>query len=190
MPAPGASIPVGGAGATGAVTATLEIAAGVSVTTLDWTVIGPYSYSGTVEIGDARSIEFVAGGIEAAAGYTLSLSGTDSNSDYCTGSSMPFAVIAGASTPVSLVATCTVATDAALSAEVVSGSVAVDAGVSLVKQPPYQCPGIASFSVTPAAVVMGQPVQLAVTTVGPTPAIRWTASGAYLGSDNATEGTF
>ncbi len=79
---------------------------------LDWSISGPNgAYSGRVYFGDAQSIEFVVGGIEAGSGYTITLSGTDRYGLPCTGTSTPFAVKAGAITGAPVVIECLVPVD-------------------------------------------------------------------------------
>jgi hypothetical protein len=99
-------------------------------TSLDWTIDGPHVYSGTVHLGDAQSIEFVAGGLAEGAGYTVTLRGTDRAGDACSGTSPPFAVSAGAVSFVALEITCTMATDATAPADVTTGGVEVDATIA------------------------------------------------------------
>jgi hypothetical protein len=181
---------------TGSVGMHLTIGPGLNLYALNWTITnGTNSYSGTVQIGDAQSIEFVAGGILAGGGYTVTLTGNDSAGDFCQGSSATFSVAASATSFTTLVITCTQATDATAAATVDTGSVAVDAGVVLVAQGAYQCPGISSFSISPAEILAtGQTAQLNVATVGPAPtSIQWTASGGAGGgfsNPNAANPTF
>ncbi len=73
-----------GHGDVGSVGMHLTIGNGVHVNKLNWTISnGTNTYSNTVNITDdagneAQSIEFVAGGIQAGGGYTVTLSGFDS----------------------------------------------------------------------------------------------------------------
>ncbi len=100
-------------------------------TSLDWVISGPSGYySGTVYFGDAHSIEFVAGGIQAGTGYTMTMAGTDRYGNPCSGTSAPFAVLAGQVAGTSLVLTCDApGPDASAAADVTTGSVGVDAGI-------------------------------------------------------------
>jgi hypothetical protein len=168
----------------------LTIGNGVSVTQLTWTISnGTNSYTGTVPIGDAGSIEFVAGGIQAGSGYVVALSGADTNSDPCTGTSAAVTVSPGATSSATVIVTCVVPTDAALAADVGTGSLAVDAGVVLVNQPPFLCPGITSFSISPSEVL---PPQTATLTSLSTPGgggsetVLWTTSCAGAAITNPT----
>jgi hypothetical protein len=63
---------------------------------IDWVITGPGgSYSGTVLLGDAQSIEFVVGGISEGDGYTITLTGIDRDGVRCSGTSGPFDVVPG-----------------------------------------------------------------------------------------------
>jgi hypothetical protein len=95
---------------------------------LDWSISGPAgSYSGRVYFGDARSIEFVAGGIQAGSGYTITLTGTDRDGQSCTGTSAPFTVVAGTVTGAGVLISCP---GSGVQANVTTGGVSVDAGVA------------------------------------------------------------
>jgi hypothetical protein len=148
-----------GTGNTGAVGMHLFIPnSSFTISSLNWTITnGTNTYTGTINMTDdagnaAQSIEFVAGPVVAGSGYTVTLSGSDSNGDPCTGTSPTFTVNAGTSTTAQAVVnvTCTVPTDAAVATTVDSGSVAVDAGVTIVDQTPFQCPGITGVAISPA----------------------------------------
>jgi hypothetical protein len=184
----------GTAGNTGIVGAYLSIGAGVSLTSLDWRISnGGTPYTGTVNIGDAQSVEWVAGGIQAGSGYTLTGTGTDNHGDPCNGGTALFTVVAGATVQVSLSVTCVIPTDAAVAADIETGSVEVDASVTLVGTPPVACPGITSLSINPAEQMAGAPVQLNLMTTGPAPLITWSVSPPGDGSfsnANAPNPTF
>ena len=98
---------------------------------LDWVIEGPAgSYSGTVQFGGARSIEFVVGGINAGDGYAITLSGLDVDGQPCSGTSAKFSVSPGTTTGAGVLIQCATG-DGAAGAPVSSGNVAVEAGVSL-----------------------------------------------------------
>ncbi|HTB77094.1 MAG TPA: hypothetical protein VK762_27805 [Polyangiaceae bacterium] len=98
---------------------------------LDWVISGPGGYySGTVQFGPQHSLEFVAGGIQAGSGYTLTLAGDDRYGDSCSGTSAPFEVFPGEVSGATVVITCSIPIDgAATPAAVMTGAVGVDAGV-------------------------------------------------------------
>jgi hypothetical protein len=185
-----------GQGDLGSVGMHLSIASGINVFALNWTISnGTNSYPGTVNIGDAQSIEFVAGGILAGTGYIVTLSGSDSAGDPCTGASAAVTVVAGATSSATVVVTCTSATDASIPADVGTGSVAVDAGVVLVGQAPFLCPGINSLAISPAEVLPPQTAALSSATTafsGGTETVLWTTScsGANIAAPTALNTTF
>ena len=184
----------GTVGNTGTVGAHLTIGTGVNVTSLSWTISnGTNSYNGVVNIGDAQSVEWVAGGIAAGSGYVITVTGSDCSGDPCNGTSAAFPVVAGATVQAGLFVTCIVPPDASVAADVGTGSVEVDAGVTLVGTPPVQCPGITSLSINPAENVEGFASQLNLSTTGPTPLITWTVTPAGDGTFsnvNAANPTF
>ncbi len=176
---------------TGAIGMSLEVPPGVNVYALSWTISNTTNtYSGTVNLGDAAifgSVEFVAGGIAAGSNYVLTINGADANGDPCTGASAPFTVAAGSNTTVGLPIVCTVPTDAATPATVTTGGVQVDAGITLVGQAAYSCPGISALSISPALAAVGSSVSLtAVQFGGAAPAApgvwTWSVSPATGGA--------
>jgi hypothetical protein len=167
--------------------------AGTTVTALNWSISGPNAYSGNVSCGDAQSFEFVLGGITAANGYTITLSGTDSQNDPCSGTSAQFNVVAGEVTYAMVSVTCLEPTDATLNADVTTGSLAVEAGVAETLLPPIVCPGINSFTISPAEIAIGQQAALAISTIGPSATVAWSVSppsGGTITNPTATNPVF
>jgi|HubBroStandDraft_1064217.scaffolds.fasta_scaffold49367_1 hypothetical protein len=161
----------------------LQIGNGVVLQSLNWQITGTGlpTYNGNVPIGDAQSIEFEQGGIQAGS-YTITFTGTDSNSDPCTGTGT-FTIVAGSTTYAVVTITCTQPADASYGADVTTGTLAVDAGVILTTAAAYNCPGISSFSINPAEVFPPQTAALSVATIvtpGGTPGtstINWSTTG-------------
>ncbi len=170
---------------TGLVKAQLLLGANANVTSLNWSISGPNSYSGIIQIGDAQSVEVVAGGIAAGSGYTLTISGADTAGDPCSGTSSTFAVAAGRVTLVTLAVTCVSPPDGSVAADVGTGSVEVDASVTLVTGLAPQCPGINSLTVNPAEVTIVQPAQLGVMTTAAS-SVQWTVSNSDGGAGGGT----
>jgi hypothetical protein len=108
----------------------LSIGGPLHLVSLDWAVTGPNTYKGSVQFGDAQSVEWVVGGILQGSGYTLSVTAKDDAGDPCDGTSAPFSVSPGTTTYTILTIVCH--TPSADPADVTTGSVAVDASVSLV----------------------------------------------------------
>jgi hypothetical protein len=190
-----------GQGDSGSVGMHLTIGNGVHINSLIWTLSnGTNTYTGTIDITDdagneAQSVEFVAGGVLAGSGYTVTLSGNDTSGDPCTGSSAPIAVMAGATSAATVLVTCTVPTDAALSSAVDSGFIAVDAGVVLVNQAPFVCPAITGVSVSPAEVFPPETAGLIGTFTGSsggTPTLLWSTdcTGASISNPTSPNATF
>ncbi len=185
----------GDQGGTGSVGMHLDIGPGTTLTSINWTISnGTNTYTGTDPIGDAQSLEFVAGGIVAGSGYTVKLTGSDSAGDSCTGTSSTFTIVAGAVTQTVLAVVCTGASDGAVAADVNTGSVEVDASVTLVNGVPVSCPGISSFSISPAEINLSQTAALTLITTPPSgAAISWSvspATGGTFGSSTAAITTF
>jgi hypothetical protein len=171
----------------------LQIGPGVVLQSLSYTINGPHVSTGTLPIGDAQSIEDDIGGIQPGTGYTITLSGDDSHNDPCTGTSTPFAVQAGLTTFTIITVTCTEPADGSNLADVNTGVVALDAGVNLVTGAAYDCPGIESFSISPAELLAPQTSALSVTTIEAeagspgTPTVTWTTTGGtFVDTNGAT----
>jgi hypothetical protein len=188
-------------GATGSLGMHLTIGNGVHVNELTWTISnGANTYSGTVFITDdagheAQSVEFVAGGIQASGGYIVTLSGADTSGDPCSGSSQPVNVVAGVTSVAQVLVTCSVPTDASLATPVNNGNLAVEAGVILVNQAPFVCPGITGVSISPAELLSPETAALSAGVTGSsggTPTLQWTTScsGAEITPANAANATF
>jgi hypothetical protein len=186
----------GATGQVGSVKMQWNFAPGDSVFSLNWTISnGTNTYSNVDNFGDAQSAEFVAGGILAGCGYTLTVTGTDTNNDPCTGTVGPFCVLPSVVNYESLNVTCLAPSDSPPNAAIIdTGSVAVEAGVTIVNHSAYSCPGINSFGITPAELLGSQPATLTVATMGPSNGILWSngpctafAGGAPTG---ATVGGF
>jgi alpha-tubulin suppressor-like RCC1 family protein len=150
------------ASASGPIGLALSLAPGVSVSALAWTITGPSGpYSGTVQVGAVPSVEFVTGGIPAGGPYTLTLSGSDSAGEPCSGSGR-FDVAPGVTSEVSLVVSCVLPTDAGVPAdvEIEDGG---DGGLTYVSTS-YNCPAVASVAASPSRAEVGEAVQLEATT--------------------------
>jgi hypothetical protein len=184
----------GQAGGVGEVAMAWQVATGINVTDLKYTITGSGTTAGNnygpldANIGDAMSAEWVAGGITAGCGYTLSVSGVDSNNDPCSGTTGTFCVVPGQTTYEQISVVCLEPTDGQVAADVNTGSVAVEAGITAVPVAPYTCPGITSFSIVPAELLSSQPAMVSIQTTGTVSAIQWTTS-ACMNSPGQGPGT-
>jgi hypothetical protein len=185
--------PLGQTDNTGSVGLNLVTPQGTSIYSINWTISnGTNTYTGTVNLGDAAiqgSIEFVAGGLAAGTGYTLSLVGADSNGDPCSGTSNTFPIVAGADNFVGVNVVCTIPTDAAVASNPNTGSVQVDAGVTFDAQGAYLCPAAQSISILPAlGATGGPPLQLSAAQSGGTPGTFFWTTNAPAGSLSSQTG--
>ncbi len=182
-----------GQGAVGSVAMRLDIGPNTTLTSIHWSISnGTNAYAGTASIGDAQSVEFVAGGIVAGSGYTVTITAADSQGDPCTGASLPFTVSPGAITQIVMAVTCTAPPDGSISADVTTGTVEIDASVTQANTA-VTCPGISSFSISPAEINPSQTAALSLQAVGPTSIVTWSVSpagGGTFGNVNATNTTF
>jgi hypothetical protein len=123
----------------GSVGMRVVVAAGLHMSQFSWAISnGTNEYAGTAFMAEdagyeAQSDEFVAGGVALGSGYVATLSGRDTFGDSCQGASTQVTVGPGQKSDVTVLVTCTVATDGAGPALIHSG-VVVDAGVELVLQ--------------------------------------------------------
>jgi hypothetical protein len=181
---------------TGSVGLNLITPSGTSLYSVNYTITnGTNTYPGTVPLGDAAvagPVAFVVGGIAVGTGYTLTITGTDSAGDVCSGTSAPFAVAASsAAVYVAVGIVCIAPTDAAIAANITTGTIQVEAGVTFDAQAAYQCPGISSFSISPAVAAAGTTVQLSVSQTGATTGTYlWTSTGGTLSSTTSATPTF
>ncbi len=173
---------VPGEAGTGSVGIRLELAAGTTLTSAHWTITnGTNTYFGVVTIGDAQSLEFVQGDILAGSGYTVQLDADDGDDEVCSGTSPPFTVAAGAVAQTVLTLTCRLAPVGSTPSDVNTGTLEVEASVTVVGDP-VPCPGISSFSISPAAITLSQTAALTLATIGPPPQITWSVGPTTAGT--------
>jgi len=159
-------------GAGGKVGVDLQIAPGVTVNTVSWSIQnGTYSQSGTVTVQFSNTITFQVGGIPAGDGYILTLTATSVDGSLtCVGSAL-FSVAAGLTTSVSFNLVCSPASADA-------GSISVSAGTTV-------CAQINSISVLPLETAVNTNISLAATASAGSiaPSYAWTATAGKF--DNA-----
>jgi hypothetical protein len=175
--------PAGADGGTGTVGGHMSMGPGVSIASLQWLITnGGVRYVGTVTVDNSRSAEWVAGGIAEGNGYTLTVTGTDSDGDPCSGVTVPFAVQAGATVHVVLAVSCFVSADSAPLASVETDSGDVDESLPPMNGSFSDCPSITSLSMNPADQAAGVPAQFGVMTSGPAAPVTWTVAPGGVGS--------
>jgi hypothetical protein len=162
----------------GSVKLALQLAPGVSLSSLSYSISGPGSYSGTINVASSSTVGAVIGDIAAASGYSLTLKGTATDTTTtCVGTSAPFNVVAAATTPVSVVIDCSLAHK--------TGSVLVNGTINV-------CPQVSSVSSNPPT---GNVIAISSAAVdpdnGPQPiSYQWTTTSGTLGSATAQNPTF
>jgi hypothetical protein len=164
---------------TGRIGMQFTLPTGATISTVNWTISGPTSTSGTVTAGQT-SIEFVVGGLTAGAyngaGQGITLTATDSQGDHCSSPQTGFTITAGATTQLIVQMTCFQNDGGVLSPT--TGSLEVDAGVSVVAVP--TCPIITSFSVSPAEEPVGSTSMISVLTNPPGSTVVCTSSNTLV----------
>ncbi|HTB60141.1 MAG TPA: alkaline phosphatase family protein [Polyangia bacterium] len=151
---------------------------GVTLTTVNYSISGPNSFSktGTINVASSNTISAIIGGLPAGNGFTISLTATGTDGSNC-GGSAPFNVTAGAVTAVSVVLDCHQPAN--------TGSVSVNGTVNV-------CPNLQGISASPAEVAVGSSLSLSATAVdpdnGPSPlSYSWTtSSGTLTGANTAS----
>jgi hypothetical protein len=166
----------GGDEQTGTVHLNLEVAPGITISTLNWTITNKtigFSQSGNVNEQFANVIDFQIGDLPSGSGYTIALSATSTDGSLSCAGLATFTVAAGSTTPVGVVLSCSGTAD--------SGNVAVTATTQI-------CPSIAGISVLPLETTLNEPVSLAATVAGTAaPTFAWTATAGTF--DNASSAT-
>ena len=183
MPSPGSADPSAeNPGDTGAVGVALQVAPGVTVNTVGYTLTGPngFSQSGTINVSMSPTVSAIIGGLPAGSGFSLSLSGLSADGSVtCSGVSAPFAVLANQTIPVSVVLACSGPTPE-------SGTIVVNGTTSA-------CPTIDAISVTPANVVVGGSLTLTAAARGPNGGgltYAWSATSGSLANATSSIATF
>ena len=150
----------------------LSLGGGISVSTVSYSITGPHSYSGTINVADSSTLSAVIGGILAGNGYVLTLTATSvDGTTTCAGTSAPFNVTARTTTAVAVHLQCNRPRN--------FGSVLVNGQVNA-------CPVIESVSASPA---QGNTIAVASTASdtdnGPSAlSYAWTTSQGSLSSAN------
>lgn len=163
--------------APGSVALTLQAAPGVTINTFAYSITGPSTLSGTINVAGSLTVSAVIGGIAAGSGYALTLTGTSVDGQYsCAGASASFNVVARATTSVSVAIDCHTAPK--------TGSVVVNGTVNV-------CPNIDSVSANPP---IGNVIAISSAAddpdSGPQPlSYKWTASSGTLSSATAQNPT-
>lgn len=166
----------------GSVGLLLQVAPGLKLDSIDYSIDGPggFSTSGALNLANSNTLRAQIGGLPAGAGYSITLSGlTSDKSTSCSGSAT-FAISAGTSTPVTVHLLC--------KQQGRTGSAIVGATLNV-------CPVIDAVSATPSEVVVGSSLQLAASAhdadSAPAPlAYAWESTNGTLSASNGSGPTF
>jgi hypothetical protein len=162
----------------GSVALALKLATGVSLDTISYSVTGPTTRTGTIDVSSSSTVSALISPLLAGSGYAVSLTGTATDgTTTCAGTSAAFSVVAAATTPVSVVISCNQAHT--------TGSVLVTGSINV-------CAKIDGVSATPPT---GNVIAIASATddpdSGPLPiAYHWTTTSGTLSDPTAQNPTF
>jgi len=114
----------------------LQLVPGVVVNTFSYAITGPKGYNGTIDVSSSTKVTTIIGGIAAGAGYSLTLTAMSADGQTsCAGASTPFAVMAAATTSVSIAIDCHVGGNT-------TGSVLINGTINI-------CPNVDSVASNP-----------------------------------------
>ena len=159
---------------TGTIGMELQIAPGVTINTVNWTIANAgtgFSRTGSVTVRFSNTISFQTGAIPAASGYTITLAAMSVDGAFTCAGSAGFNITARASSLVSLTLNCSTAP--------------ADQGTVVVGGNTQICANLDSISASPLETAVNTPIALAATgSAGSLPiAFSWTASAGTF--DNA-----
>jgi hypothetical protein len=134
--------------ATGLVSLALELAPGVSISSVSWVITGPggFTRTGSIDVSSSQTISALISGIPAGTGYQITATANDGTTT-CLGQAM-FDIMAGATSRASLHLTCNTPGR--------TGSVLVNGTINV-------CPTIDGLSASPLEVLEGGHIHLAAT---------------------------
>ena len=85
----------------------LTLAPGVTIGTFTYSLTGPSSRTGSINVASSTTLTTLIGGVPVGVGYSISITGTATDgTTTCAGTSAPFAVVAKATTAVSVAVSC------------------------------------------------------------------------------------
>lgn len=164
--------------AMGTVGMELQIAPGVTINTVNWTISNStsgFSRMGSVSVRFSNTIAFQVGAIPTGAGYSISLTATSVDGAFTCSGSASFSSNAGAITPVSLTLSCSTAPGGA--------------GTIVVIGTTQVCANLDSLGASPLETAVNTPISLSATaSAGNLPvSFSWTATAGSF--DNASSAT-
>ncbi len=162
----------------------LTLPGGQQVSSVSWTITGPNAAatvveSGTVNLQNSNTVSFLVGGIPAANGYAITLSGVSTDGAATCAGSATFNTTARATTNVSVLLQC--------------NTPASEAGSVIVTGTTYGCASVSSLSASPAETTVGYAIAVAGSATGPTPSAltySWSAPSGSFDTPNAAQASF
>jgi len=166
----------------GSVGLALQLASGFTLSQVNYAIIGPnaFSKSGVIDVSNSITVSAVIAGLPAGSGYSITLSGTTTDSNTTCAGSASFDIVAHHTTVSALALSCHQAAT--------TGSVQINGSINI-------CPVLDGISANPAQVAVGSSIALSVLAhdadSGPSPlAYSWTASSGTLSDASASAPTF
>jgi len=159
----------------------LQIAPGVTINTVDWSIVNAgigFAQSGSVNEQFSNTIVFQVGGLPAATGYAITLTAMSVGGTFSCSGTSSFDVTAGATTHVGIVLTCSPTGGG-------GGTIVVD-GTTVI------CANIDSISVFPLETTVGHPIALVATASagGVATSFAWTAPAGTFDNPGSATPTF
>jgi len=156
----------------------VQVASGISLDTVRYTITGPVAFSreGTIDVSHSSTVSAVIGGIPVGAGYQITLrSAISGGGGDCTGTGT-FDVQSGGTSSVTVHMTCVLQPG--------TGSVLVNGTLNV-------CPRIDELDATPAEVAFGSTIALQVKAVDVDHApaglsVQWSSTSGTIGDAAAT----
>jgi hypothetical protein len=172
------SDPGGSEGDVGNIGLELQLAPGVTVNTVSWTVsnVGNgFTRSGSVNVQFSNTVSFQVGGLPAGSGYSIALTATSVDGSFTCSGSASFSVMAGTVSSVNVNLACSAAPGG-------NGSVAVHGTTQI-------CANIDALSVSPLETTVNNPIALSASATAGSipPTFAWTATSGTF--DNAASAT-
>jgi hypothetical protein len=164
--------------AMGSLSMDLDLAPGVSIDTVSWTINNAatgYTRSGTVDVRFSSVIAFQVGALPAGSGYAIALSARSVDGAFDCAGSAEFEVLAHATTPVSVALYCSAAGSG-------TGTVTVTGTTQI-------CATLTALEASPLETSVNSPIALSATgAAGALPvSYTWTATaGAFDNADSET----
>jgi 5'-nucleotidase len=178
--APQSSRPVGEHAGEGSLD--LQLASGSTLTSVNYTIIGPASFSktGSLDVSNSTTISGLVGGIPTGTNYVITLSATTADASVSCGGSATFNVTAHQTTAVNIALTC--------KEQGKTGGILVNGVLNI-------CPVVDGLNVTPNELAIGGSLVVSASAHDSDAApsaltYQWTASSGTLSSATAQSPTF